>query len=348
MTETMKIVFSPQHRRHHPRREFTARADALLPHPERPERADRILAALEERGAGQVLPPNPIPEDILTSVHDPGLIAFLQNIAPAWSERLGRERPAVSEVFALRPSPRPPRPPGELFHQVGYYCFDVQTPVLPGTYAAALESARCALTAADLLLAGESRIYSLCRPPGHHAGRDYYGGYCYFNNAALAAVRLSAAGRPAILDLDFHHGNGTQDIFYSSPEVLYVSLHADPNVSYPYFSGYEDERGEGPGEGANRNICLPRGCGNARYLNGLEAAQGEIAAFRPDFLVVSLGVDPQEGDPVGDLGITDAGFTAVGRKLAELGLPLLLVQEGGYALDSLAGAVTSVFEGLAG
>jgi acetoin utilization deacetylase AcuC-like enzyme len=342
----MKIVFSSQHRGHAPGYEFTAEAGALLPHPERPERADRILSALVERGLGEALEPCPHPAATLASVHDPGLIAFLERIAAAWGESPGREGPAVPDAFALRASPRSPRAPRDILHQVGYYCFDAQTPVLPGTYAAALEAARCALSGGDLLLNGRRLAYALCRPPGHHAGRDTYGGYCYFNNAALAARRLAAAGRTAVLDLDFHHGNGTQDIFYACAEILFVSLHADPNSAYPYFSGYEDERGEGPGEGTTRNHCLPRDCGDARYLSCLEEARREISAFRPAFLVVSLGADTLAGDPVGDLGVTEAGFAAMGRQLAELDLPLLVVQEGGYALDGVAGAVASFFEGL--
>jgi acetoin utilization deacetylase AcuC-like enzyme len=344
----MKIVFSPQHRQHAPREEFTARSSALLPHPERPERADRILTALEQHGLGEAVNPHSYPAASLASVHDPELIAFLKNISAAWTERTGSEGPAVPDVFALRPSKRPSGLPREIFHQLGYYCFDPQTPVLPGTFAAALEAARCALTGGELLLGGESPVYALCRPPGHHAGRDFYGGYCYFNNAALAARQLTAAGRTAILDLDFHHGNGTQDIFYTSPEVLYVSLHADPNGAYPYFSGYEDERGRGPGENTTINHCLPRSCGDARYLECLDTARREISAFRADTLVVSLGLDALEDDPVGDLGISLQGFTGMGRKLAELGLPLLVVQEGGYAVDRVAGAAVSFFEGLSG
>jgi acetoin utilization deacetylase AcuC-like enzyme len=343
----MKIIYSPRHRLHAPGLEFTARANALLPHPESPRRADNLLAALKERGLGAVMEPHPYSEDVLTSVHDSGLIAFLKNIAAAWTERLGGEVPAVADVFAFRP--RPARPPRDIFHQVGYYCFDPQTPVLPGTYQAALTAARCALTGSELLLSGESPVYALCRPPGHHAGRDFYGGYCYFNNAALAARRLAAGEtRTAVLDLDFHHGNGTQDIFYDSAEVLYVSLHADPNSAYPYFSGYEEERGEGPGEGTTCNHCLPRRCGDARYLACLDTARREISAFRPAFLVVSLGLDPLQDDPVGDLGISPAGFAAAGRKLAELGLPLLVVQEGGYAVDRVAEAAVSFFQGLKG
>jgi acetoin utilization deacetylase AcuC-like enzyme len=308
-----------------------------------PQRALGILESLREKSMGEVLPPRRYSLEELTAVHDPGLIEFYQRILPAWQARTGRPGPVLPDVFALRGLDRRPR---DVVRQVGYYCFDPQTPLLEGTWEAACQAAACALTGADLLLEGERAAYALCRPPGHHAGRDYYGGYCYLNNAALAARRLLARGRPAVLDIDYHHGNGTQDIFYDSPEVLFASLHADPDDSYPCFSGYREQRGSGAGLGFNHNFPLPPGTDQQAYRETLGQALEAIRAFRPDFLVVSLGVDTVLEDPVGGLELPVESFPGLGGMIGTLAVPVLVVQEGGYSLRLAGPCVAGFLMGL--
>jgi acetoin utilization deacetylase AcuC-like enzyme len=340
----MRIVYSDRHLLHAPREEMDGKAGRFRPHAETPERATGILRTLKEQRLGEALPPRRYALEVLTAVHDPGLIDFYQRILPAWEARTGRPGPVLPDVFALRGLDRRPEDP---VRQAGWYCFDPQTPLLPGTWEAAREAAACAVTGADLLLEGDRLAYALCRPPGHHAGRDYYGGYCYLNNAALAARRLLDRGRPAILDIDYHHGNGTQDIFYASGDVLFVSLHADPNCSYPCFSGYREQRGTGAGRGFNLNFPLPADTGEAAYRDVLAEALEQIRAFRPDFLVVSLGVDTVQGDPVGGLRLPVESFPGLGAMIAGLALPVLVVQEGGYSLQLAGACVAGFLAGLA-
>ncbi len=340
----MKILYSQKHSLHAPREEFDGKAGLIHPHPEVPQRALGILQAVRERGLGEVLPPREYGPEVLTAVHDPGLIEYYRRVLPAWRARTGKPGPVLPDVFALRGLDHRPADP---VRQAGWYCFDPQTPLLEGTWEAVLQAAACAVTGADLLLEGERLAYALCRPPGHHAGRDYYGGYCYLNNAALAARRLQARGRPAILDIDYHHGNGTQDIFYGSAEVLFVSLHADPDFSYPCFSGYREERGTGAGLGFNSNFPLPAGTGETEYRGVLARALEEIRAFHPDFLVVSLGVDTVQEDPVGGLRLPPECFPELGRMVGSPGWPVLVVQEGGYSLRLAGPCAAGFLSGLA-
>jgi acetoin utilization deacetylase AcuC-like enzyme len=214
--------------------------------------------------------------------------------------------------------------------QAGYYCIDTFTPLTRNALIAAKAAANCALTGAALLRDGEQLAYALCRPPGHHAERSVYGGFCYFNNAAIAAHALSAEGKVAVLDIDFHHGNGTQDIFYDRGDVLTISIHGDPSYAYPYFAGFVDERGVGAGEGCNHNFPLPEDVTDDQYLETLERALTIIEAFAPKALVVSVGLDIAKGDPTGAWTITADGFERIGGALAGLGVPTLAVQEGGY------------------
>jgi acetoin utilization deacetylase AcuC-like enzyme len=207
---------------------------------------------------------------------------------------------------------------------------------LEGTWEAAYWAAQCALTAADLVHGGDRAAYALCRPPGHHAASDLYGGYCYLNSAAIAAQALRRIGETvAILDVDYHHGNGTQSIFYSEPCVFYASLHADPEEEYPYYWGSEDERGEGPGLGANRNWPLPSRTGDQAYLDALDEALAVVRRFAPRWLVVSAGFDTAAGDPEGGFALTAEAISEVAWRLAGLALPTVVVQEGGYRLERL-------------
>jgi acetoin utilization deacetylase AcuC-like enzyme len=204
----------------------------------------------------------------------------------------------------------------------------------------------CVVSAADLVLQGEQIVYALCRPPGHHAERRVYGGFCYFNNAAIAAHRLAERGRVALMDIDYHHGNGSQDIFYQRDDVFVVSLHGHPNHAYPYFSGFADECGHGAGLGFNRNYPLPEGLGDPQYLEVLEQALRDVRQFKPTWLVISLGVDIMRGDPTGSFLLTTQGMRRIGQAIGGMGVPTLVVQEGGYSLPNLARGPRAFFLGL--
>ncbi len=236
--------------------------------------------------------------------------------------------------------------PEAIVGQAGFYMADTACPIGPGTWAAAKAAAQVALTAADLVLAGEGAAYALCRPPGHHAYGDQAGGFCYLNNVAIAAQHMrDQADRVAILDVDVHHGNGTQGIFYDRDDVLFCSLHGDPSVFYPYFAGYGDERGAGVGQGYNLNLPLPPGTGDDAYLQALATAFAAIKDFAPEYLLVSLGLDAQENDPLGILSITTNGFARMGDAIGALGLPSLIVQEGGYLCEEMADNLLAFLSG---
>ncbi len=252
-------------------------------------------------------------------------------------------------VFPIRNRARRPR---ELPLRAGYYCIDTFTPLNENAWRAALGAVDCALTGADCLLDGSRAAYALVRPPGHHAERAAFGGFCYFNSSAVAAHYLSRQGRVALLDIDYHHGNGSQDIFWRRADVLTISLHGHPRFTYPYFTGYDDEKGEGEGRGYNVNRPLPEGIDGARYGAELDRALAAVARFRPEFLVVALGLDTAKGDPTGSFSLLTRDFHANGRRIAGLGLPTLVVQEGGYRTQTLGANArhffTGVWEGLSG
>jgi acetoin utilization deacetylase AcuC-like enzyme len=246
-------------------------------------------------------------------------------------------------VFPVR---RPDRKPLELAVRAGYYCIDTFTPLDQGAYRAARAAVDVALSGAQEVLEGRPVAYAICRPPGHHAGRRVFGGFCYFNNAAVAPQRLSQEGKTAILDIDFHHGNGTQDIFWNRADVLTVSIHGHPNFAYPYFSGFADEVGEGFGRGTNRNFPLPENAGHDRYLQTLDRALELVERFKPLVLVVSLGYDTMSGDPTGSFGLKVQSMETIGRRMASLGRPLLVIQEGGYSLRNLRRGSVAFFRGV--
>jgi acetoin utilization deacetylase AcuC-like enzyme len=331
----MKWFSTPEHRAHDPGVEVWAGAPG--PATEVPARAEAIAAALAgdpafERGQVREHGRGPVER-----VHDPALVRWLEG---AWAEC--REQSPTREVFPDTVAhPGFGRELGEPLSsplgRVGYWCFDTMTPIVEGTYAAARAGVDVALSALDAVLAGDRTAYALCRPPGHHAGRSVIGGFCYLNNAAAAAAAmLDVAQAPvAVLDVDYHHGNGTQQIFYDSAGVCYVSLHADPDRAFPYLTGRAAESGQGPGAGANHNFALAEGCGDEEYLAVLDAALDVIAASRAAGLVVSLGLDTYRLDPICDLGLTTEGFRRAGRQVERLGLPTVVVQEGGYYLPDL-------------
>lgn len=325
----MITVYTPQHALH--------ATDRILvkgqpwPTEELPARAELIRQAVSDAQLGEIIPPRDLGMAPIQAVHDAGFLDYLQTIhAKNTAIHKGKPSPVFPSTFATRPVRHQTQSPDG--HK-GYYCFEIYTPVLEGTWTAAYWSAQCALTAAEIVRNGAAAAYALCRPPGHHAATDLYGGFCFLNNVAIATRHLQA--RTAILDIDFHHGNGTQEIFYSDPETFYGSLHADPDVEYPFFWGGADEIGEGAGIGANYNLPLPLGTPDLAYLAALEQALERIAAFTPRYLLVSLGLDIAAGDPVGGFQITLAGMQEIGKRIASLGLPTIIVQEGGYHLDGL-------------
>jgi acetoin utilization deacetylase AcuC-like enzyme len=326
------IVYSERHQLHNTD-DIELEGEPFLTE-EVPARAEIIREAFQAAALGEVQVPADHGMAPILAVHDAEYVGFLQTANAEQAAFFGQEGPVFAWSFAPRGAARRPR---SILGLKGYYAFSWGTPILKGTWEAAYWSAQCALTAADLLEGGEPVVYALCRPPGHHAAADLYGGFCYLNNAAIAARYLGRNGaRIAILDIDYHHGNGTQTIFYEDPAVLFCSLHADPDWDYPFFWGGADERGAGMGEGSNLNLPLPRETDDAAYLVALDAALAAIRAYRPDKLVVSVGFDTVSGDEVGSFNLTAAGLSQVARRVADLGLATLLVQEGGYLLERLA------------
>jgi acetoin utilization deacetylase AcuC-like enzyme len=326
----VKIVYSPRHARHAPR-SFIRRGVAV-PNPEVPERAERLLASARQAGH-EIVAPAAFGRAAIAAVHDARYLDFLETIHQRWRALPGAGEEIVPNVHPNRHMNSRPEGPVGL---AGYYVADTGTPIVAGTWEAIVASAQCALHAAELVLAGEGCAYALCRPPGHHAYADMAGGFCYLNNVAIAAEHVARrSGRVAILDVDVHHGNGTQGIFYARGDVFFASLHADPADYYPFYAGHAEERGTGAGDGANLNLPLPHGTGDAGWLAALDTALGAIRRFAPAALLVSLGFDASEKDPLGVLRVTTGGFAEAARRIAGLALPTVLVQEGGYLNDEL-------------
>jgi acetoin utilization deacetylase AcuC-like enzyme len=344
--DPIPVVAGDAHRAHDPPYEVNY-GEVVRPAYERVERAERIRDALAAAGHPLVEPAGHGRAPIL-AVHEPALVGFLEGAWPAWRAAGGPAGRSPDPVAIGRLGRGGGRDPGRGVGRPGWFCLDTATPLVEGSFAAALAAADAALTAADLVAAGAPAAYALCRPPGHHAGPGYYGGFCLLNNAAIAARALAGRGRVAVVDVDFHHGNGTQDIFWEDPEVLYVSLHGDPAGHYPHFTGAADEVGDGPGRGTTRNLPLPDGTGDDAYLDALGEAMGLVAAFDPATLVVSAGFDTFEGDPIGAFAVTTDGFRRIGAALAAAGRPMVLVQEGGYAVDALGANAVALLRGVRG
>jgi acetoin utilization deacetylase AcuC-like enzyme len=344
--DPMPVVAGDAHRAHDPPYEINY-GEVVRPVYERVERAERIRGALAAAGHPLVEPAAHGMAPIL-AVHEPGLVGFLEQAWPAWRAAGGPEV-LIPDTFPIARLARGGgRDLGGGVGRPGWFCFDTATPLVAGSFAAALAAADAALTAADLVAGGAPAAYALCRPPGHHAGPGYYGGFCLLNNAAIAARSLARLGRVAIVDVDFHHGNGTQDVFWEDPEVLYVSLHGDPAGHYPHFTGAADEDGGARARGTTLNLPLPDGTGDDRYLEALAEALGVVAAFDPAALVVSVGFDTFAGDPLGAFQVTTAGFGRIGAALAAGGRPAVLVQEGGYALEELGANAVAFLAGFQG
>jgi acetoin utilization deacetylase AcuC-like enzyme len=328
----MKVFYSEKHRQHYPPFEVFD-GGLRVPYLENPDRMDKILGALRIVKWANILEPTNFGLEPILAVHDKDYIDFL---ASAWTEWLASDpkdsSTLIPATFALR---RQPQKPKSLLGQAGYYMMDLSACIVEGTYQAALSSANCAFSAAQAVAGGARSSFALCRPPGHHAGRDYAGGYCFINNASVAANWLSSKGHVAILDVDYHCGNGTQDIFYSRDDVLTVSIHADPDFEYPHFMGFASERGQGRGFMFHHNFPLPKGTGDAEYLQTLNKAISLIRDFKPIYLVVSAGMDIYADDPLGTIKISTKGIGEIGRQIASLDLPTVIVMEGGYANEAL-------------
>jgi acetoin utilization deacetylase AcuC-like enzyme len=296
-----------------------------------PARAELLLAAVRAANFGPVTARADFGLDPILAVHDAGFVHFLQTAYADSAAYFKKAAPVFPSTFSVR---RGVRRPSTFLGQAGYYAFGVGSPLLEGTWTAAYWSAQCALAAAAAVRGGQAAAYALCRPPGHHAAADLYGGFCYLNNSAIAARWLGPG--VAVLDIDYHHGNGTQSIFFEDPTVLFCSLHAHPDDDYPYYWGGADELGTGPGLGFNRNWPLPQATADDAYLAVLDEALGVIASFKPRYVVVSVGFDTAAGDPVGGFNLSPAGLAAVGQRIRSLNTPTVLVQEGGYLLERLA------------
>jgi acetoin utilization deacetylase AcuC-like enzyme len=340
----MRTILNPKHEAHNPTGEVEN--GAVIPCYEAPPRLAAIRAALEAAGGFTFGDPPTATEEALAAVHDAAYIAYLREAAAELRRARGSSpRERWPTVFPFGPNPHAR---GERSLR-GQYCFDTYTPILGGTFAAALGGAAAALHAAELVGSGaEQQVYVLTRPPGHHAERDRCGGYCYFNNAALATEHLAKRGKVAVLDLDVHHGNGAQHIFYERADVLTVSVHGDPAGLYPFFSGYGDETGSGAGVGFNLNLPLPPGTAAKEYRSALATALEAVAKFRPSFLVLAFGADTHESDPIGGFKLPTGYFREMGAAVRELGLPTIVTQEGGYNQDSLGPCVVGFLAGLAG
>lgn len=345
----MITVYSPDHAKHDPKVEM---ADGkLVPAVEIPSRAQMVLDAARAAKLGDVIAPDTLDRSTVEQVHTADYVQFLESFWQRWLEA-GRD-PAASDSFPfIWPSHGGPSGlrrvrPGHIDGLMGYYSFDAGTAMGPGTWDAASASASTAQTAARLVAEGQPHAFALCRPPGHHAMSDAYGGYCFLNNAAIAAqtLRNAGSGKVAVLDVDYHHGNGTQAIFYDRSDVFFASIHADPMDEYPYFLGHADETGADRGEGYNLNLPLPLGTDWTIYREALATALARIEAFGADALVISLGLDIYKHDPISQFKLTHQDFSYLGDALGTVGLPTVIIFEGGYAVEALA---TNVINALGG
>ncbi|MFM1990132.1 MAG: acetylpolyamine amidohydrolase [Pseudomonadota bacterium] len=339
----MQVFHSDAQAGHAPQR--YAIGGEVVPARETPERVDALLAAL--RGAGHpVLAPRAHGLAPLRRLHTEGYLEFLRTAHARWKEAFASGPRSDWVLPYAFPNRHMDARPGSVLGQAGWYLSSTTVPIGAGTWAAIAGAADCALDGAEALLAGEREAYALCRPPGHHAYADVGAGFCYVNNAAVAAEHLvRRLGRVAVLDVDVHHGNGTQGLFYERADVLFVSVHADPDAGFPFFAGRADETGRGAGAGFNLNLPLPAGTRDAGWLDAVAAAAAAVRRFEPAALVVSLGFDAFERDPSALLSVSTEGFRACGRTVGALGLPTLLVQEGGYAVDALGANLLAFLEG---
>jgi acetoin utilization deacetylase AcuC-like enzyme len=340
----MKTVYTDDHNLHSGL--LDPRGEAWRPSAECPDRANSVVEAINEAAFGEIVAPQAFDEQKYLRVHAPDYLAFLRTVWDEWQasdEQGSNARPDTFVGAGMR------RADTEcVVGKLGRYSFDATSPFVAGSWQAIRASANVALTAAEIIKGRERFAFAACRPPGHHATVNYCGGYCYLNNNSLAAQSLLDGGahRVAILDVDYHHGNGTQSIFYDRNDVLTISLHADPKLEYPFFLGYADEPGEGKGHGFNVNYPLPFGTGWDRYEPALADAIDGVRRFAPDALVIALGLDTFVGDPTTHFGITTGDFIRMGEAIGGLGLPTLVVLEGGYSVEWIGRNTVNFLTGL--
>lgn len=340
----MKTIFHPTQLQHNPAKEFLD--GEWVDYLESVRRPQMILGAIERMQLGEVIAPDDFGLAPIQAVHTPDYLDFLQTAYARWIAEDRSPAGVYPDTFFKPAFTHRPTKIGAL---AGVYTFDMSTVIVEATWEAAYGSAQCALTAAKRVHEGERAAFALCRPPGHHAHANMGGGYCFINNAAVAAEWLLANMPPpprgrgvCVLDIDFHHGNGTQAIFYDRSDVQFVSLHADPDRQYPYFLGAASEYGAGEGEGYNLNIPLPIKTTDEQFMAALDTACERIAAYAPAYLLISLGVDTFGEDPLGDFAMTRAAYPRIGARLAQLNLPTVFLMEGGYAIDALGDNVAGV------
>ena len=341
----MRTIYSDDHHLHHGRCEIID--GELKPCFEMPSRADHVLARVRQQGLGEVLAPRDFGRAPIERIHDADYLRFFKGAWARWAA-MGRDGDLMPFTWPARTLRSVV--PDNLHGQLGYYSFDGGAPITAGTWQAAWSSAQVALTGQALISDGAGSAFALCRPPGHHAAGDLMGGYCYLNNAAIATQAFLDGGcqRVAILDVDYHHGNGTQSIFYARNDVLVASIHGDPSFEFPFFLGYHDEIGEDAGKGFNLNLPLAAGSGWDRWSAALEQACARIAEYAPDVIVVSLGVDTFKEDPISQFKLDSPDYLRMGERIARLGKPTLFVMEGGYAVEEIGVNAVNVLEGFEG
>ena len=344
----MDVVWTELHRLHSPLHEINM--GQPIPTYEKPSRADTIHDQLATDARFRFVDPTDHGRSPIEAVHHAGLIDFLDG---AWDElhaRTGRTEffPEAMLHPALRAGMGPAPLPVDAVSGLGYWCYETATPLAEGTYRAARASVDVALTAAEIVVGGARFAYGLCRPPGHHAAADVFGGFCFFNNAAIVAHHVAATtgSKVTVLDVDYHHGNGTQEIFYERDDVQFVSLHGDPKRAYPWYIGHAEETGSGAGRGTTVNVPLPAETPDDVYEIRLADVLSRIAAFGPSLVVLSLGVDTYWNDPISDLALTTEGYRRSGKLLGELGLPVVVLQEGGYDVEAIGRNVHAWLDGL--
>ena len=333
----MDVVWTDLHRHQNPKLEINL--GQPIPTYERGERAETIRRQLETDSRFRFVGLTEHGRAPIEAVHDEGLIDYLESAWPEMHRSTGRIEfaPEAMLHIGLRDGMSEARPPNGAAAAFGYWCYETATPLVEGTYLAARASVDVALTAAEKVLAGANSSYGLCRPPGHHAARSVFGGFCYFNNAAVVAhhVASTTGTKVTVLDVDYHHGNGTQQIFYERDDVQFVSLHGNPNRAYPWFIGHEDETGAGKGRGSNLNVVFEAEAEDDEYVDRLGIACESIAAFGPSMVIVSLGLDTYWNDPISDLALTTEGYRRCGEVVRQLGLPTVVLQEGGYDIEAI-------------
>lgn len=339
----MRIFHSEDHRLHFPQAELSG-GQFVTPY-ERPSRVEYVLNRLKLRGLTDIMAPGAVDMAPAQSLLDPGYLTFLETAWDAW-----KDAGMAGEIIAANVPARGmhmDRIPTNIDGKVGYYCHASETAMTQGTWAAALGSLACAQAAQRHVAAGADSAFALCRPPGHHATADQYGGYCFINNAAVAAQMFRTAGaeRVAILDIDFHHGNGTQSLFYDRADVMFASLHGAPQEAYPYYLGYKDETGQGAGQGCNLNYPMTAGTGYDVWSAALDDAIARITAWGAEALVLSLGVDAYKEDPISFFRLESDDFTDAGRRIGRMKLPSVICMEGGYAIEAVGINTVNVLEG---